>query len=198
MLHAAIYDLVWGTVTLYSRAAHTMWAAQSFPISKLGGWKHKTAINKSSEANQHQALKHLRQYWCYKNWSVIGNQRGRWTFRNWSDIVLSLASCEPTQTNKPPKHYTNTEGHNMSSLKKKNKHTQWVSATIRGWSECPLSEVVVLYHHEPSWSSSLWFRNCLLLRSVGCWPSSSTWWNTCPPDDWCSWPSTGSSCSTDR
>ena len=24
MLHAAIYDLVWGTVTLYSRAAHTL------------------------------------------------------------------------------------------------------------------------------------------------------------------------------
>ena len=44
---------------------------------------------------------------------------------------LSPASRETTQTNKPPKHYTKTGGHNISSsLKKKRKQTQWVSATI--------------------------------------------------------------------
>ena len=33
---------------------------QTLPISKLGGWKHTTALHKSSEPNWHQALKHLR------------------------------------------------------------------------------------------------------------------------------------------
>ena len=35
---------------------------QTFPISKLGGWKHTTTFHKPSEANRHQALKRLRQY----------------------------------------------------------------------------------------------------------------------------------------
>ena len=52
-------------------------------------------------------------------------------FWNWGDMSLSPASKETTQTNKPPKHYTKTGGHNVSSsLKKNRKHTQWVSATI--------------------------------------------------------------------
>ena len=101
---------------------------QIFPISKLGGWKDTIAFHKSSKTNRHQELKHLRQYWRYGNWLVIGNRRGLWTFRNWGDIGLSLASRETTQTNKPPKHYTKTGGHNIrSSLKKKRKHTQWVN-----------------------------------------------------------------------
>ena len=79
---------------------------QTFPISKLGGWKDTTAFHKSSKTNRHQVLKHLRQYWCYGNWSVICNRRGWWTFRNWGDISLFPASQETTQTNKPPKHYT--------------------------------------------------------------------------------------------
>ena len=44
---------------------------QTFPISKLGGWKHNTVYHKSSETNRHQTLKHLWQYWCYGNWSVM-------------------------------------------------------------------------------------------------------------------------------
>ena len=79
---------------------------QTFPISKLGGWKHTTAFHKSSQANRrHQALKHLRQYRCYGNRSVVGNRGGRWTLWNRGDIGLSPASRETTQTNKPPKHY---------------------------------------------------------------------------------------------
>ena len=81
---------------------------QTFLISKLGGWKYTTAFHKSSKTNRHQALKHLRQYGCYGNWSVIGNREGSWTFRNWSDIALSPASLETTQMNKPPKHCTKT------------------------------------------------------------------------------------------
>ena len=55
-----------------------------------------------------------------------------YTLWNWGDIDLSPASREITQPNKPPKHYTKTGGHNISSsLKKKRKHTLWVSATIR-------------------------------------------------------------------
>ena len=107
---------------------------QPFPISKLGGWKDTTAFHKSSKANQHHALKHLRQYWCYGNWPVIGNRRGRWTFRNWCDIGLFPASRETTQTNEPPKHYTKTGGHNISSyLKKKRKHQTDRSALKRSF-----------------------------------------------------------------
>ena len=77
--------------------------AQKFPISKLGGWKHTTAFHKSSKTNRHQALKHLRQNWCYGNRSVIGNRGWWWTFKNWADIGLSPTNRETTQTNKPPK-----------------------------------------------------------------------------------------------
>ena len=63
---------------------------QTFLISKLGGWKHTTVFHKSSETNCHQMLKHLWQYWCYGNWSVIGNREGRWTFWNLGDIGLLL------------------------------------------------------------------------------------------------------------
>ena len=93
-------------------------STQIFPMSKLCGWK------------DHQALKHLRQYWCYGHWSVIGNRRGRLTFRNWGDISLSPASREITQTNKPLKHYTKTRGHNSSSSLKK-KRQWWTQAKHR-------------------------------------------------------------------
>ena len=88
--------------------------AQTFPINKLGGWKHTTVFHKSSETKCHQMLKHLWQYWCYGNWSVIGNRGGRWTFWNWSDIGLSPASRETTQTKKPSKHRTEMGSQNIS------------------------------------------------------------------------------------
>ena len=48
------------------------------------------------------------------------------------NIGLSPANQETAQTNKPPKHYAKTGGHNISSsFNKKRKHTQWVSATLR-------------------------------------------------------------------
>ena len=81
---------------------------QTFPISKLGGWKPTTAFHKSSKTNRHQELKHLRQYWWYRNRSVIGNRGGWWTFLNLGDIDLSPASLETTETNKRPKHYSKT------------------------------------------------------------------------------------------
>ena len=83
---------------------------QTFLISILGSWKHTTAFHKSSDENQHQGLKHHRQYWCYGNQSVVGNRGGQWTLWNRGDIGLSPASREITQTNKPPKHYTETGG----------------------------------------------------------------------------------------
>ena len=58
--------------------------------------------------------------------------------------------------------------------------------------------VVGFYDHEPSWSCSLWLRNCLWLWSVGHQPNPSTWWNTWPPGDWCSWPIMGCCCNTHR
>ena len=61
---------------------------------------------------------------------------------------------------------------------------------VCAWFEWPSSGVVGFNHHEPSWSCSLWLRNCLRLRSVSCRPNPCTWWNSWPPGDWCSWPST--------
>ena len=120
------------TLQCMGHAQKCITGTQTFPISKLGGWKHTTAFHTSSNTNRHQALIHLKHYWYYGNWSLIGNRRLRWTFRNWGDIGLSPASRETSQTNKPPKHYTKMGVHNISSsLKKKRKHTQWVSATIR-------------------------------------------------------------------
>ena len=67
-------------------------STQTFPIRKLGSWKHTTAFHKSSKTNRHQALNNLRQYWCYGNQSVIGNRGGRRTFRNRGAIGLSKAN----------------------------------------------------------------------------------------------------------
>ena len=39
-------------------AQNCITGTQTFPIRKLGGWKHTTALHKSSKANQHKALKH--------------------------------------------------------------------------------------------------------------------------------------------
>ena len=63
---------------------------QTFPTCKLGGWKPTTAFHKTSETNRHQELKHLRQYWCYVNRSVIGNRGGGWSLR----IVVALACLQ--------------------------------------------------------------------------------------------------------
>ena len=49
---------------------------------------------------------------------------------------------------------------------------------VCGWFEWTSSGVVGFYDHKPSWSCSLWLRNCLQLRSVGCRPNPCTWWNT--------------------
>ena len=71
---------------------------QTFPISKLGGWKYTIgSINCPRQTN-------TRQYWCHGNWPPIGNRGGLWTFQNLGDIVLSPANRETTVTNKPLKH----------------------------------------------------------------------------------------------
>ena len=70
--------------------------------------------------------------------------------------------------------------------------------TARVWFEWQSSGVVGIYDHEPSWCCSLWLRNFVWLRSIGCRPDPCTWSHTCPPDDWRSEPSTGCCCSTHR
>ena len=85
------------TLQCMRHAQKCITGSQTFPISKLGGWKHTTAFHKSSEANRHQALKLLRQYRCYGNRSVVGNRGGRWTLWNRGDIGLSPASRETAQ-----------------------------------------------------------------------------------------------------
>ena len=63
------------TLHCMEHAQKCITCTQTFPISKLGGWKHTTAFHKSSKTNRHQALEHLRQYWCYGNLSVIGTEQ---------------------------------------------------------------------------------------------------------------------------
>ena len=85
---------------------------QTFPISKLGGWKHSTTVRKSSETNLHLTLKHFRQYWCYGNLSVFDNREGLWP-----------VSSRPR---KLPKHYKKTGARTSVLFMKKRKHTHWI------------------------------------------------------------------------
>ena len=66
---------------------------------KQTGWlKHTTAFHKSSEAIRHQALKHLGQYRCCENRSVIGNRGGWWTLWNrWHWPVSSKLGNYPDE-----------------------------------------------------------------------------------------------------
>ena len=112
---ASLLPTVQCTLQCMGHAQKCITGTQTFPIIKRCGWKHTIAFHKLSKTNRHQVLKHLRQYWCYGNWSVIGNRGGRWTFQNWGDICLSPARWETTQTNKPPKYCTKMGGHNISS-----------------------------------------------------------------------------------
>ena len=98
----------------------------TFPISK-----HTTAFHKSSQTNWHLTLKHLRQYWCFGNRSVIGKRGGRWTLRNRGDISLSPASQQTTQTNKPPKNYTKMRGRTSVVLRKRGNMPKVPFASIR-------------------------------------------------------------------
>ena len=96
------------TLQCMGHAQKCMTDTQTFPISKLGGWKHTSMFHKSFKTNRQQTLKHLRQYWCYGNRSVIGHRGGWWTLWYADDIGLPPASRETTQTNKAPKHYAKT------------------------------------------------------------------------------------------
>ena len=49
------------TLQCMGQAQNCITGPQTFPISKLGGWKHTITFHKSSRTNRHQALNHLRQ-----------------------------------------------------------------------------------------------------------------------------------------
>ena len=87
------------TLQFMGHAQNYITCTQTFTLTKLVGCKHTTTFHETSEMNRDQMLKHLGQYSCYVNMSVIGNRGGRWTFRNWDDISLSPASRANTQTN---------------------------------------------------------------------------------------------------
>ena len=128
------------TLQCMGHAQKCITGTQTFPISKLGGWK-RTVFHKLSKTNRHQVLKHVRQYSCFGNWSIIGNRRGRWTFRNWGDIGLSPASRETTQTSNPLKHYTKTGGHNIcSSLNSVRQCNNWDRILHCCSRKCPMQE----------------------------------------------------------
>ena len=104
------------TILAFCPCSNALWSAwdkhkkcitgtQTFPISLLGGWKHTTALHKLSKMNPHQMFRHLRQYWCYGHWFIIGNRGWQWTFHNWGDIRLFPASRKISITNNPLKHH---------------------------------------------------------------------------------------------
>ena len=103
-----------------------------FLIRKLGGWKHTTAFHESYKTKRHRAPNppNTVRPICSGNPSVVCNRGGRWTLRNWSDIGLSPANMEATQTKKPPKHCTEMGSQNISSsLQIKRIHAHEVRAT---------------------------------------------------------------------
>ena len=104
---------------------------QTSLMSTQGGWKYTIAFHKLCKMNRHQMLKHLWQFWCYGNQSVIGNRGRWWSLRNRGDIALSPACWETTQTNKPPKHYTRMGGQNISSWYPEWPHRQCVGLAFR-------------------------------------------------------------------
>ena len=120
------------TLQCIRQAQKCITSTLTFPISKLGGWKHTTAFHKSSGANRHQTLKRLRQHRCYGNWSVVGNRGGRWALWNRGDSGLSPASWETTQTNKP-RNTTLRRGARTSAVLWRKRWTipKWVSDPIR-------------------------------------------------------------------
>ena len=60
------------------------------------------------------------------SWKLVSN------WQQMRTVELSELWWHWPVSSTPPKHYTKTGGHNISSsLKKKRKHTQWVTATIR-------------------------------------------------------------------
>ena len=72
------------TLQCMRHAQKCITGTQSFLISKLGGWS--TPLRSINPPRQrHQGLKHLTQYRCYGNRSVVGNRGGRWTLWNRGD-----------------------------------------------------------------------------------------------------------------
>ena len=139
----------------------------------------KCITSTQSLRHRHQMLKKLRQYWCYANRSVIGNGGKEWIFRNLSDIGMSHARRETTQTNRLPKHHTKTGGQNISSLKKKRKHAQFKM------DQC--------HHNGPSltresWPCSIWRQSWLDQDMDGKWaadqltPCTACCWNDLTAD----------------
>ena len=97
------YTLFAHVVTVPSRIlqylGHAQWwitGAQTFSISKLGGWKQTTAFHRRSNTIDCTDVIKIDWLFC--------NRGGRWTLRNWDDIGQSPGSRETTQANKSPKH----------------------------------------------------------------------------------------------
>ena len=72
---------------------------------------------------RNRELKHIGQYRCYGNWSVIGHPAGGRNFRNLSDISQSPAITDATKTEKPPKYQIGTRVQNISCPLQENEET---------------------------------------------------------------------------
>ena len=99
---------------------------QTFPISKLRGWKLTTAFSKSSKTNRHQELQHLRGL---DNTDVIeiGRLLAREEHGETFEIGVTLASLQKTR--KLPRrtsrrNTTQDRGPNISRSLKNRKQTQ--------------------------------------------------------------------------
>ena len=99
-------------------------------------------FHKLSETNCQQTLKHLGQYWCYGNWSVIGNRGGRWNkLVEWANkwqlisMLINVLCCtSDTTTYKATITVQSTIANNRSTAGFGNHHPQrpQVATTNRG------------------------------------------------------------------
>ena len=103
---------------------------QTFPISKLGGWKYITEFHKSSKTNRHQAFKYIPILMLWKSIENCQQKRAVELRIGVTLACLQQAGKLPRRTSH--RNTTQKRGTITSAvLKKFRKHTQWVSAIIR-------------------------------------------------------------------
>ena len=107
------------TLQCMRHAQKCITGTQAFPISKLGGWKHTTALNKSSEVNLHQGRLFMRRLGIPKNIPLSGTKLTlglRVGFISSHLTVDKLLIVNPRAITGPPKMSLLLEAKSMPAL----------------------------------------------------------------------------------